>query len=132
MSQNPASVYLQSEAATIPRLKLVRMVYAGTIESLQIALAKLDAKDRPAFVKSVQKAQNLLAELQVSLDHERGGEISRGLERLYEWMQRTLTPACLQGDRAGVSNTIEVLTKLKEGWDGIRDAELEEASAPSM
>lgn len=118
---NPTSIYLAAEATSIPRLKLVRMMYAGAIDSLERAKVKLDAKERPAFVKEVNKAQNIIAELNLALDFEAGGEISKRLDHLYEWMQRRLTPACLEGSKEPIDETIRVLKTLKEGWDGIRD-----------
>lgn len=130
MPYDPSNVYLQSEAATVPRLKLVRMVYTGAIESLELALTRLEQKDRVGFVKSVGKAQELVAELGRSLDHEQGGEVARSLERLYEWMLRTLTPACLQGSREGVDEALRVLRTLQEGWNGIRDEELDAIPSP--
>lgn len=121
MTPNPASLYLESEAASIPRLQLVRMVYSGAIQSLENARTKLEHNDRAAFVKATNKAQNLIAELQRALDHEQGGAVARQLERLYEWMQRTLTPAYLQGNAEAIASVQRVLETLKSGWDGIRD-----------
>jgi flagellar protein FliS len=125
MPNDPTTVYLESEAASIPRLKLVRLVYAGAIDSLKSALVKLQARDRAGFVRAVNKAQDLIAELHLSIDHENGGDVARDLERLYEWTQRTLTPSCLKGDPQGIEHAIQVLTKLQEAWDSIRDENVE-------
>lgn len=121
MGFNPTSVYFESEATTTPRLKLVRMMYEGAIDSLQKAKLKLAAGDRAGFVRAVNKTQNIVAELNISLDFERGGDIAKRLDALYEWMQRTLTPACLAGQTEPLDHAITVLSKLKEGFDGIRD-----------
>jgi flagellar protein FliS len=128
MPHDLTSVYLASEAATVPRLKLLRMVYDGAIGALEGSLVKLERGDRAAFVKGVSKAQDLVAELQKALDHEQGGEIARSLERLYDWMQRSLTPACIRGDRAAIEHVIQLLTTLKAGWDGVRDDAVEDAT----
>ncbi|MBI3820934.1 MAG: flagellar export chaperone FliS [Planctomycetes bacterium] len=123
MSPNPASIYFDAEAASIPRLKLVRMMYAGAIDSLERSKIRLEQKDRAGFVRSVNKAQNILAELSMALDFEQGGDIARRLDALYEWFQRSLTPACLTADVKPIDDAIVLLTRLKEGWDGIRDEE---------
>ncbi|MFN0206396.1 MAG: flagellar export chaperone FliS [Planctomycetota bacterium] len=124
MSYNPTSLYLEAEATTIPRLKLVRMMYAGAIESLQTAKARLQENDRPGFVRSINKSQNIVAELALSLDFEQGGDIAIRLNALYEWLQRTLTPACLEGKTEPIDDAVLVLTKLSEAWESIRDDDM--------
>jgi flagellar protein FliS len=121
MSPNPASIYFEAEAASIPRLKLVRMMYAGAVESLQLAKTRLHQKDRAGFVRAINKAQNIIQELAQALDFEAGGEIACSLDNLYEWMQRTLTPACVSAETRPIDDTIAVLEKLKDGFDQIRD-----------
>ena len=121
MSTRTAQLYLEAEAASVPPLKLVRMVNAGAIEALRQSLTLLDGSDRAAFVRRVNKAQRLVAELHTSLDFEQGDAIARPLDRLYDWMQRTLTDDCLKGERRGIEAVIAVLGKLQEGWDAIRD-----------
>ncbi|MBL8694561.1 MAG: flagellar protein FliS [Planctomycetes bacterium] len=121
MQSKIASVYLASEAASIPPLKLVRMVNSGASSSLALALEHLRSGERAKFVKQVNKSQNLIAELHMALNFEEGKQIARQLDRLYEWAQRTLTDSCLKADPKGVEAVIHVLNTLQEGWDGIRD-----------
>ncbi len=121
MKNSPTHAYLEAEASSIPPLKLVRLVNAGAIHSLQRAVQLLRKGERSPFVRAVGKAQDLIAELHKSLDHDRGSDIARQLDKLYEWMQRTLTAACLQGKIDGIEHVIRVLGSLQEGWDGVRD-----------
>ena len=68
---------------------------------------------------SLSKAMGIIGELRASLDHTVGGDISRNLDQLYEFVLDQLSQANLQRTPAGVNSALEVLRTLKEGWDGI-------------
>ena len=61
----------------------------------------------------------IIGELRASLDHAAGGDISRDLDRLYEFVLDQLSQANLKRTAEGVTAAIDVMRTLKEGWDGI-------------
>ena len=72
-----------------------------------------------AVGKALSKAMGIIGELRASLDHAAGGDISRDLDRLYEFVLDQLSQANLQRTPNGVNAAIDVMRTLKEGWDGI-------------
>lgn len=102
--------------------KLIKLLYDGAVEHLETSRAGLaDGKTaRSAGVgRSLSRAMGIIGELRASLDHAAGGEVSRDLDRLYEFTLDQLSQANLTRTPAGVNNALQVTTTLKEGWDAI-------------
>jgi flagellar protein FliS len=120
MGSNAHDAYLESRVESADPVQLVRMMYQGAIGSVREArnlLAKGDIAERS---RAISKAHAILTELLVSLDHERGGEISMQLARLYDYMQRRLLEANLQQVDAPMVEVLGLLSTLKEAWDRLQ------------
>jgi flagellar protein FliS len=80
--------------------------------------------------REINKAYEILAELAISLDHQRGGEISQRLALLYDYMQRRRwTPACNRPRLRWPG--LGLLSTLSEAWAGVRaPAAIAEGQAP--
>jgi flagellar protein FliS len=72
--------------------------------------------------KAITKASHVLIQLTVALDHERGGEISRRLAALYEYMLRQLREANFRQRDEPLAEVLSLLATLAEGWEGVRPA----------
>src|SRR5262245_16404244 len=102
--------------------KLIKLLYDGAIEHLEPSRKGLaDRKTaRSAGVgRSLSRAMGILGELRASLDHAAGGEVSRDLDRLYEFALDQLSQANLTRTPAGVNHALQITRTLKEGWDGV-------------
>ena len=83
--QNVYSAYQKNNVGTASQGRLVVLLYEGAIKQLNAALAlfdendKLKAKNIEQFGIHLQKAQAIITELEVSLDMEKGGDISKNL-----------------------------------------------------
>jgi flagellar secretion chaperone FliS len=69
--------------------------------------------------KAIGKAVRLINQLNATLDMERGREIAGNLRSLYEYMLSRLTVANLKNDARIVAEVIELVRKVKSGWDQI-------------
>lgn len=102
--------------------QLIKLLYDGAIAHLEASQAGLTDKKtaRSAGVgRSLSRAMGIIGELRASLDHAAGGEVSRDLDRLYEFALDQLSQATLTRTPTGVNNALQVTCTLKEGWDGI-------------
>ncbi len=99
--------------------QLIQMLYQGALDSLQGALGHIERKDFEAKGKSIGKAMSIIGGLQSVLDHEKGGEIAKNLDSLYDYISVRLYEASLDNDRAKVNEVIGLLKEIKAGWDGI-------------
>lgn len=120
MWRNAHDTYLEQRILSADALELVHLLYqacASKVADARRHLAEGEIRER---ARSISKAGEILAELNNSLDHSRGGEISTNLSRLYDYMHHRLVEAnCLQSD-AILTEVGDLLATLTEGWDGVR------------
>lgn len=117
-----AATYQRNAVLTASPEKLVKMLYEGAIKQLEksrVGLADAKTSRSPEVGQALGRAIGIIGELRASLDHAAGGEISQNLDRLYEYSLDQLSQANLTRTQAGVTNTLQVMRTLKEGWDGI-------------
>jgi flagellar protein FliS len=72
-----------------------------------------------AKVTAISKANALLAQLNATLDMERGGQVAQNLRALYEYMMNRLTLANAENDAVLVAEVAALVDKIKSGWDQI-------------
>ena len=66
------------------------------------------------------KAQDIVTELMVSLDFDKGGQIAKNLFGLYLYMNRRLIEANIQKDTGILDEVKKLLTELRAAWiDGL-------------
>lgn len=99
--------------------QLIQMLYQGALDSLQATLGYMERRDFEAKGKSIGRAMTIIGGLQGMLDHEKGGDIARNLDSLYDYMSVRLFEASKENDQAKVSEVIKLLREIKAGWDGI-------------
>jgi flagellar secretion chaperone FliS len=68
---------------------------------------------------AMRKAVQLIGQLNVTLDMERGGKIAENLRALYEYMLVRLTHANAYNDTRIVTEVSNLVREIKTGWDGI-------------
>ncbi|WP_375170208.1 flagellar export chaperone FliS [Marinobacter sp.] len=101
--------------------KLIQLLYNGAIERINMAKARMQAKDYAGKGKLITKAIEIIGGLRGFLDFEKGGDLAERLEALYEYMERTLFEANAKNDVAKLDEVSNLLRSIKEGWDGIRE-----------
>lgn len=117
-----AATYQRNAVMTASPEKLIKMLYEGAIKHLEhsrIGLTDENTSRSQEVGLALGKAIGIVGELRASLDHTVGGDISRNLDQLYEFVLDQLSQANLQRTPDGVNASLEVMRTLKEGWDGI-------------
>ena len=97
----------------------VAAIMEHILASLAIAKGAIERNDIEAKGLAIEKALSLITILQASLDMKAGGEISENLYRLYDFMTLRLGQASVRNSTEELDDATSVLTKIKEGWDGI-------------
>lgn len=133
---NPYQAYTEGSIFSDSPLNLVVALYEGAIDATSQAESALRSGNIMGRSRAINKAISILTELLVSLDHERGGEISQNLERLYSYMQARLLAAHAHQAAEPIAEVSKLLATLLEGWRGARMAqssiaELAPAIAPA-
>ncbi len=110
--------YLENRVLSAEPIELVRMLYQAAIDAIRNARRYLETGDIAARSSSINKAYAIVAELQSSLDHARGGELAARLDGLYHYLRRKLVEANLKQSEACIAEVLGLLSNLSEGWDG--------------
>jgi flagellar protein FliS len=109
--------------------RLIQLLYNGALERINMAKARMHAKDFEGKGKLITKAIEIIGGLRSFLDFEKGGELSARLESLYDYMERTLFEANARNDVTKLDEVADLLRAVKEGWDGIRGEVMAQAQA---
>jgi flagellar protein FliS len=113
--------YQQTDVMTSEPKRLVLMCYDAAIRNLKIAKEKHLSGEYEAKGLAVQKTQDIIGELSCSLDFEKGGQIARNLQAIYNYMTRRLLLADSKRDLKGFDEVAGMLEELKATWEAICD-----------
>lgn len=108
--------YKQTHVTTANRGQILLMLYEGAIRFTKIAITAIQKKNLAEKGTYILKVQDIINELTVTLNHDVGGDVSRELERLYNYMIDQLTEANLKNDTKPLEAILKLLETLYEGW----------------
>lgn len=111
-----AKVYLATQVTTASKGDLLVMLYDTAIKHLRQSIEKMRERDMAGKGILITKTLAIIGELQRSLDHERGGEISKNLEGLYVFCTNRLLTANIKVNPDMVQDVINVLTGLRQAF----------------
>ena len=116
---NGLGAYQETAVLTQDKGKLIVMLYEGAIKFLKLAQIDMEAGNYESKNTYINKAWDIINELNVNLDMEAGGEISENLRKLYCFMMTHISTANFKNDQQTVQEVIDMLSELKEGWESI-------------
>ncbi len=116
---NGIESYQRTAISTQSRGRLIVMLYEGAIKFLKLAIQEIEAGNWAAKGQYLNRAQDIIAELNAVLDMEAGGEIARNLRRLYLFMNRRLAQANTRKDPQMIREVITLMEELRQSWKTI-------------
>ena len=116
MSYSAHDKYREGEILSADPLQLVELLYRAAIQSITDARGYLRAGQIRKRSDAISKACAIVNELMQSLDHDKGGEISKNLAELYDYMLRQLLKANMEQIEAPLAEVNQLLGTLLEGW----------------
>ena len=131
---NPYAAYQTTAVKTASQGKLVVLLYQGVVRELSAAQQcfdpseKLPATEIEAFGKHIMKAQEIINELQVSLDMDKGGQIAQNLMSLYVYFNRELMDANINKDKEKLTFVQNMMAQLLDAWESASNSA---ANAPA-
>lgn len=125
--------YLETEILCASPVRLVELLYRGAIEAVRGARAAVEGGQIAERNRQLTRAQAILCELALSLDHQRGGGLSRDLVELYDYMQRRLNDANARQSGEPIDEVRRLLETLLDGWVSLsaQDSGLPDVPMPS-
>jgi len=111
--------YQDTAVTTQTRGRLIVLLYEGAIKFLKLAITEIEAANWEAKGRHINRAIDIINELNTVLDTEAGGEIAQNLRRLYAFMIHHLGDANIKRDPQMIREVIALLTELNEGWKAV-------------
>ena len=132
---NAYTAYRDTAVKTASQGKLVVLLYQGAVKELSAAQAcfeadgSMAARNIEAYGKHIAKAQEIISELQTSLDMEVGGQVAQNLMSLYVYFNRELVEASINKDKTKLTFVHNMLEQLTTAWESIANST---ANAPAQ
>ncbi len=108
--------YIENAVKTASPAKLIEMMYEKAVELLKDAKDALNKNDYITTNEKIKRTQDIVTELNISLDIEKGGEIAKGLRSLYSYMYRTLIEATVKKDVQKIDEVLGYFEELLDAW----------------
>ena len=117
---NPWQSYRETAIQTASPGHLVLMLYDGAIRFLERARLGFGFDDPLEFNQTIHnnivRAQEIIQELDMALDMEKGGPCAANFRRLYDYLDRRLHESNQYKKEDGIVEVIGRLTVLRDAW----------------
>ncbi len=118
---NRLHTYKSSAVHTATPGMLVLMLLDGGIKYLNIGIKAFDSTDPLELNLTVHnnltRTQEIIRELRMALDTEKGGDLAQRMESLYHYFDRRLHEANVKKDKAIVEEVLRHITGLRDAWN---------------
>jgi flagellar secretion chaperone FliS len=119
---NAARAYLQTQVTTTKPGDVVVLLYEGAVKFLKQSKVKMAEKDVENKGILISRAMDIIAELDASLNTQKGGELGENLHKLYFYCNTRLLQANLKIDPKLVDEVIAILAGLKSAFEEINQS----------
>lgn len=113
---NPAALYRQNAVTTQTRSQLVVLLYDGALRFMKQALLEIRNHHYAARSASLGRAQEIIFELNASLNMEAGADIARNLRSLYTFVWSRLNEVNVKNDAVLLERLIRIFEDLAGAW----------------
>ena len=97
-------------------VRLVICLYEQAIEDLRCAVIAMEKGDIETRTRGINHALTVIAQLQGTLDMERGGDVARNLARFYSLVRAGLAEAQVTQSSRILEQQISQLATVHEAW----------------
>lgn len=111
---NPYQAYRQNAVNTATPGELTLMLYDGCLKFIRLARKAINNNDIQAKNTNIQKAQNIITELMVTLDMKY--EISKQMMPLYDFVRRKLIEANVKNSLQSLEEAETIVKEFRETW----------------
>lgn len=122
--------YKKTSVQTASKEQILLMLYQAAIKNCKKSIEAIENKDLANKGLYIGKLQDIVIELNNSLDFEIGGDVARELSSLYDYMLYSSTQANIKIDKEPLEGVLNVLNTLYDGWaNAIRSLKDEKKAA---
>lgn len=117
MVYNAAAAYQNSKIQTASKADLTLMLYEGVIKFCNLGLIAIEKKDYEKANTNIQKAQKVINELIVTLDHKY--PVAEDYEKLYRYIKAMLLQSNIKKDPEMLTKALNEIRDLRDIWKQI-------------
>lgn len=117
MAYNPMAAYGTNKVTTATPAELTLMLYEGAIKFCNIAQMALEKNDYEKAHINIQKARNIIVELQSTLNFDY--PVAKDFDVLYTFIFDKLVAANVQKDAAILDEVLVELREIRDIWKQI-------------
>lgn len=111
--------YLEMKVKTAMPEELVGMLYEGAIRFMKQAINGISEQDLHSTNISITKAQNIINELNITLDRSKGGDIAGNLSKIYDYVSEQLVEANIKKNPELLNECISLVSTLNSAWSEV-------------
>jgi len=115
--------YFEQSIFTASPAKLVEMLYAGALSFIEQAKNAIAEKDYITANTKIVRAEDIIVELNISLDLEKGQVIATNLRDLYNYLYKRLLEANSKKDTKILDEVYQFVKELKDIWGEVMKKE---------
>ena len=121
--QKAAQAYIQAQVTTVNQGDLLIMLFDGCIKFMKQAKERMAERDYAKKGILISKALDVIAELQGSLNAQKGGELAENLKRIYMVCSTRLLMANLKMDQNLLDEVIKTISGIRDAFAQINTPE---------
>lgn len=111
---NAYQQYNNNKILTASPAELTLMLYDGCIKFCNMAIMAIDAKDVPKAHTNIQKAEKIIGEFKMTLDHKY--DVAKDFDNIYDYLLMRLHEANMKKDRMILEECVGHLRSLRDTW----------------
>jgi flagellar protein FliS len=116
---NPALEYRKRAVEGASPVGLVVLLYGGAVTALMRAISAVEANNIEKRVNELNKVLAILAELQGTLDFEKGGAVAAHLEKYYIVLRAQVLEASIKNSKTILEELVKNVSGVKEAWQQV-------------
>jgi len=110
------NAYKKTSVHTASKEQILLMLYQAAIKNCKKAIEAVETNNVAKKGEYIGKLQDIIIELNNSLDFEVGGKVAQELAALYDYILYASTQANIKIEAAPLEGCLNVLNTLYDGW----------------
>ena len=102
-------------------VELIQMLFDGLIESMSAAKGHIQHNNIAEKSKAIARASRIVLGLQGALDFEKGGELAKNLDELYNYVTRRLLHVNARNDLQALEEIYGLMREIRSAWEFVRE-----------
>lgn len=117
MAGNPYAKYANNKVMTASPAELTLMLYEGAIKFCNLAKKDMEQEEYGNAMQNIQKARNIITELQSTLDFKY--EVAKDFDTIYTYIFNLMIRSNTDKDQEALEEVLVQLRELRDIWKQI-------------